>query len=204
MEIPTKEIIDILLYLLPGLIAAWVYYGLTSFPKPSQFERVIQALVFTVIIQGVTSAMKWILLGIGDFMFSIGVWNDNTRLVTSVIIAFLLGLLFCKYSNNDKIHEILRKLKITKLTSFPSEWYGVFGRNQTYIVLHLNDGRRLYGWPLEWPNKPDSGHFSITEAEWLTDNGSIKLDSVRIILLPATEVKFVEFMKLSEDETSHY
>jgi len=201
MGTATKEIIELLIFLLPGFIAAWLYYGLTSFPKPTQFERIVQALVFTVLIQGVTSVIKWILFAIGKYVFYIGVWNDDTRFVTSILIAFLFGFTFCKYSNNDKIHQILRKLNITKSTSYPSVWYGVFGENQTYIVLHLNDGRRLYGWPLQWPSLPGSGHFSIAEAEWLTENGSIKLDTVRAVLMPASEVKFVEFMKLGEDDT---
>ncbi len=38
-------------FLLPGFITAWIFYGLTSHPKPSQFERTIQALIFTFIIQ---------------------------------------------------------------------------------------------------------------------------------------------------------
>jgi hypothetical protein len=204
MEIPSKEIIQILIYLLPGFVAAWLYYGLTSFPKPSQFERIIQALVFTVLIQFATSVLKWILLTIGKYVSCMGVWNDDTGLVASVVIAFLFGLTFCKYSNNDKIHNILRKLKITQSTSYPSEWYGAFAENPTYVVLHLTDGRRLYGWPLQWPSQPNSGHFSMAQAEWLTDNGSIVLDNVGSLLIPASEVKFIEFMKLSEEETYNY
>jgi hypothetical protein len=98
----------------------------------------------------------------------------------------------------------LRKLKITQSTSYPSEWYGAFAENPTYVVLHLTDGRRLYGWPLQWPSQPNSGHFSMAQAEWLTDNGSIVLDNVGSLLIPASEVKFIEFMKLSEEETYNY
>jgi len=37
----TKDFIILVTYLLPGFLAAWVFYGLTSPPKPSQFERVV-------------------------------------------------------------------------------------------------------------------------------------------------------------------
>ncbi len=198
---PTKEIIEILTYLLSGFIAAWVYYGLTAFPKPSQFERIVQALIFTVLIQGIVSSIKWISFFFGKYLFDLGVWSDEKRLIVSIIVALLFGTLFCKYSNNDKVHNILRKLNITKLTSYPSEWYGAFANQKTFVVLHLNDGRRIYGWPLQWPSQSDTGHFSLTDAEWLTENGTIELNNVESILIPTSEVKFVEFMKLEENQS---
>ena len=42
--------IEVLNFLVPGFVAAGVYYGLTAAPKPNTFERVIQALIFTVVI----------------------------------------------------------------------------------------------------------------------------------------------------------
>jgi len=205
MDLPTKEAIDILTFLLPGFVAAWVYYGLTSFPKPSQFERVVQALIFTFLIQGLVYIQKWISLWVGAQGIVLGVWSVGVQLVFSIIIAFIFGLIFCTFSNNDRVHQYLRKRGITKLTSYPSEWYGAFANHQTYIVLHLNDNRRIYGWPMQWPSQPESGHFSIAEAEWLSDDPakeSIKLDTVGSILIPASEVKFVEFMKLYVDENT--
>jgi len=203
VDLLSNEIISVLTYLLPGFVAAWVLYGLTAFPKPSQFERIIQALIFTIIIQGIVNLIKIISLQIGSNLFCIGRWTSDINLVLSVFVAIIMGLVFTYYANNDKFHSLLRKFKITQLTSFPSEWYGSFCKNKTFIVLHLNDGRRLYGWPVEWPNQPNNGHFSIAMAEWLTDNPNetIKLDMVKNILIDASDVKFVEFMKYQEDET---
>jgi len=48
----SQQVIALLQYLLPGFLAAWIFYGLTSYAKPSNFERVIQALIFTLFIQG--------------------------------------------------------------------------------------------------------------------------------------------------------
>jgi len=204
MDLISKDIISLLIYLLPGFITAWVYYGLTAFPKPNQFERIIQALIFTIIIQGVTSIIKAITYLIGNNIFSLGIWSKDLNLIVSILFAFLLGLIISKLSNNDHVYKILRKYNFTTLTSYPSEWYGVFSLNKTYIVLHLDDGRRLYGWPIEWPSQSESGHFSIGQAEWLTDDGSIKLDGVKTIVIPSKLVKYIEFMKLTEDEPDNY
>jgi len=48
MDSFAKDFVTLLQYLLPGFVAAWVFYSFTSFPKPSQFERVVQALIFTI------------------------------------------------------------------------------------------------------------------------------------------------------------
>lgn len=39
----SKDVISLLQYLAPGFVLAWVYYGLTSQIKQSQFERIVQA-----------------------------------------------------------------------------------------------------------------------------------------------------------------
>jgi len=140
MNLVSHEIIVVFSYLLPGFIAAWVYYGLTAYPKPSQFERIVQALIFTIIIQVLVNALRWFFVS-----FNFTKWTENSALSISLIIAILIGLFFSRFANNDKIHSPLRKMSFTKQTSFPSEWFGAFSQNKTYVVLHLKDQRRLYG-----------------------------------------------------------
>lgn len=48
----------LLLFLLPGFLSAWIFYGLTAHPKPSQFERTVEALVFTFVVKGITGLIK--------------------------------------------------------------------------------------------------------------------------------------------------
>jgi fructose-specific phosphotransferase system IIC component len=103
MEGLSRETISFLQYLLPGFVAAWIFYGLTSYPKPSQFERVIQALIFTLFVKAFLYVLMDIFLHIGHYL-SLGVWDDSSNLVWSLIIAIVLGLLFSYYTNNDKIH----------------------------------------------------------------------------------------------------
>ena len=60
--------------------------------------------------------------------------------------------------------------------------------------------RRLFGWPEEWPSRPDEGHFRIAKAEWLEDDGRIPAEGVAAILIPAGEVEMVEFMDPEQPE----
>jgi len=194
MDSISQNVVIILQYLLPGFLAAWIFYGFTSYPKPSQFERVIQALIFTFIIQVAVLIEKATCLKIGVY-WNVGNWSENYDIICSTINSIFLGTLFSYYANNDKFHKLIRKIGISKETSFPSEWFGTFSKNVTYIVLHLKDERRLYGWPIEWPSVPDNGHFLLVEASWLVDSKETPIKGVESILIDVNDVRWVEFME---------
>lgn len=196
MDTLTPDIIAVLQYLLPGFITAWIFYAFTSYIKPSQFERVVQALIFTLIIQVITFLFKELLIYIGNY-WSVAEWRESFNLIWSVVFAIILGFVFSYYSNNDKLHKFLRDKNITRETSYASEWFGAFLKNVTYIVLHLKDGRRLYGWPIEWPTDPKNGHFVIEQASWLEENNEIELEGVNQVLIDTSQVELVEFMEKS-------
>ena len=96
----------------------------------------------------------------------------------------------------------MRRAGITKETSYSSEWFGEFSRNVTYVILHLDDERRIYGWPVEWPSSPKKGHFSLVQAAWIADDDEeVPLTGVDSILIAASDVKWVEFMEKRLEQT---
>ena len=201
MDFPSKTVIDVLTYLLPGFITAALVHNLTPAPRPIPFERVVQALIFTILVQVCVLVVRGVLLGFGSRVVSLGVWTDDVRLVWSVLLALGLGLLVAWAANTDKILCLLRTVGITRQTSFESEWYGALSQNRGYIVLHLDGKRRLYGWAEEWPNRPDEGHFVIAQAEWLDDGNRIELPGVNRILIRAKDVEMVELMEPAVERT---
>jgi Family of unknown function (DUF6338) len=200
----SSEVVSILWFLLPGFVATWVYAGLTAYPKPSEFERVVQALIFTALTQPTVYVIQAVLIAAGTMFPHPPEWNDASARIWSVAVALGLGLLIAHWANHDTIHRILRKWKITRQTGYPSEWFGVFkDHGRTFIVLHLDGGRRLYGWPEEWPLESRRGHFSMAEASWLNeDNSETVLKGVGRILVPATEVVFVELMEATSADNN--
>jgi hypothetical protein len=92
-------------------------------------------------------------------------------------------------------------LRFTKETGAPTEWWRAFNKHEWYIVLHLKGGKRLYGWPEQWPNKYDSGHFSIKQPAWFKDDGSEMwpLPQLERLLVPAADVSIVEMYKKPEE-----
>lgn len=203
MDSLATDLPALLRYLLPGFLAAWVFYGFTSHPKPSQFERVVQALIFTLFVQVAVYYLKQVLLWLGQF-WTLTTWTDHLELLCSIICASALGLAFAYFANSDRFHALARRLGITRETSYPSEWFGVFSKNITYVVLHLHDERRLYGWPIEWPSEPGKGHFSLVQVSWLTDNPKeeVQLEGVSSVLIRAEDVKWVEFMHKNWEDSN--
>ena len=189
------EVVSVLVFLLPGFVAASVFHSLTSHPKPGTLDRLIQALVFTVIVHAAI---------IGISLVADIAREESWIPVLAVLISVMLALMTVYWSNNDTMHGILRRLGITKETSYPSEWYSTFWRlNDCYVVLHLKGERRLYGWPEEWPSQPDRGHFRISEGEWLgnDENDGVSTTGVSAILISANDVEMVEFIKGVDEQS---
>lgn len=213
MQPGLKDIVGLILFLAPGFLGAWIFHGLTAHAKPSPFERIIHALIFTLVVTILTNVTRVTLVTAGRWI-QLGVWTEEAATIWSGLYGVLSGLLFAYCANNDLPHRLLRgegrggiaggKFIWTKKTSHPSEWYAAFQAEPVvYITLHLTDGRRLYGWPYQWPNQSDSGHFIIADPHWCLEDGSrVAIPPVKWVLIGAARVEMVEFLK-SEGEATY-
>ena len=197
MSWASSEAVAILSFLLPGLVAVAVFHMFTSYPRPSEFERIVQALIFTILVQAIAELAQWI----GRLLRHDAQWREESEIMVSVGIALILGLIAVYLSNTDTLHRFVRFLRLTKETSYPSEWYSAFHHNpDCYVVLHLQGQRRLYGWPEEWPSRPAEGHFRITEGEWLIGDERIPAAGVTAIVVAAKDVDMVEFLRIKHPD----
>lgn len=214
----SSEAVNVLAFLLPGFVAAVIYYSLTSHPKPGAFERVIQALIFTAVIQAVVALLPDSITTAEVDIAADVPWDP----VMPVGVAIVVALLVVMVVNYDLAHSLLRRLGVTRETSYASEWYSAFNRHRGLpVVLHLVGKRRLYGWAEEWPSHPGEGHFRIVDAAWLdteektpgeevdaslVQEGDAQEGGQKAVvvgtLIPFTEVEMVEFVSRKSDEES--
>ena len=198
MEWIDSAAFDVLKLLAPGFIAAWVLYGLTADRDWSDLQRVIQALYFSIFIQVFLGLLHQGCLSVGRW-HSVAEWNRATELAASVVLALLFGLLLAWLVNTDRLYHSLRKLGVTNQTSRPSVWYSAFKDHQdTYVVLELQDGRRIQGWPSEWPSLPGKGHIKLEDPIWLQieEDGrqkQIPVSGSTFILFSVPDVRWIEF-----------
>lgn len=194
-----SDVVGVLKFLLPGFVTAWVFHGLTAHRKQSEFERVIQAIIFTTLVQFLTTSIRKVALLTGERWRPIGTWTDETGFAVSVMVALGLGVLFALCANNNQPHYMLAKLtksRLTKRTTGPSEWFNTFNKNAVDIVLYLKDGRRVVGFPYEWPDYPDTGHFVLEDVVWVDeDDNRIPMRQAAFLLIPAGAVEMIEFLR---------
>jgi hypothetical protein len=200
MESIAKDSLALIQFLLPGFLAAWVFYSLTPYAKPSQFERVVQALIFTLFVQASVYLVKWISFSLSRYI-SFGSWSQESELIWSILCGLTVGLAFSAFANNDAFHRLLRWGGITKETSYASEWYSAFCSNITYVVLHLNDERRAYGWPIEWPSEPMQGHFLLAHPSWIVDGKDLPITGASKLMIAAKDVMWVEFVDCPKEQS---
>ena len=184
-------------YLLAGFVAAWVFYGLTPYKRPTPFERVVQALVYNAIAQLLATGLA----GAAGFPPGPG---------GIFILAVFIGVAFAWLTNRDYPHEWLRKIGVTMQTARKCNWADAFdAAGYDFIILNLKDGRRLCGWPYAWPDTHADDHFLLMDYAWLPDQGGgdrdgkvgevpdlskITVAKDDAILLAAEAVDTVEFL----------
>lgn len=190
-----KEVIPLLQYLIPGFLAAWIFYSLTAFKRPDTFGQIVQALIFTFLIQSLVVGVEMVLLWMGEWFFSVGVWNAKVETLWSAFIAVVMGFVSCNVANSDKLHGLLRRMKVTTQNSFPCEWYSAFSSKRGFVVLHLTSGKRLFGWPGEWPSEPSRGQFVVESPCWIDTDGNPLPTRAEAVVIDASKVQFVEFIK---------
>jgi len=94
---------------------------------------------------------------------------------------------------------------ITKRSSRPNEWYEAFYDATNYfVVLHLKDERRIYGWANLYPDLATEGHILMRDAIWPDNEPKPDLPERPImnILVDVTDVRFVEFLAALPEKTN--
>lgn len=104
----SKDLVEIMQFLLPGFVTAAIFYNLTSYPKPSQFERVIHALIFTLFIKAGVEVIEY-LFGETNSLWSVVQWNETASVIFSILIAIGFALILSYFANNGRFIKYLEE-----------------------------------------------------------------------------------------------
>jgi len=195
MDFINSQFMSIMNNLMPGFITSVIFYWLSISPKPSQFERIIYAIICSAFISLLVGQLSHLLIWIGGW-YSFGKWSEGAELLWSVIFAFSIGLCLARCEVTNSLYDLAKNLGLTSRDAVLTfEWEYAFTRYaESPVVLNLLDGRRLMGFPKAWPNNHLTGHFLIEQASWLDGETVIPCDGISAILIGNCDVQWVEFL----------
>ena len=183
-----SDALAMLLALLPGFLTAEIISTFTLPERREPFDRIIKALLYTF-LSHVTWIVSCRIVGsVRDIP-----WSSAGDVVGPGTCAVLWGVVGVWLVNARIFHRVLRKFQITKRGSMPYAWYDAFRRTPQYVVVHLKDRRRIFGWPKLYPDKPGQGHLLLVNASWLSHDNAKKQSRISI-LIDSADVQFVEFI----------
>lgn len=192
-----KDIVPILLFLLPGFLTTRVIGILAIRRESDSFDKVIQAFVFTFVNMLCFSVARWVLEHLSGLKFDRVDFYTTGNLVLMVTCSVGIGLACSWEINNEPLLRKLRGLGLTKKTYKPGVWMETFQHVERYVVVHLVDGRRVYGFPRFYSDRDGERSLFLEDASWLNDQNnllnqtrmSIYLDEKSGILL----IEFIDF-----------
>lgn len=190
----TNEVIAVLVFLLPGFVAAGVFQAMIPNPSPNGMSTLIRALIFTMVVQSLVSFLPGFMSASNESLSSD---QMPSIFVSQLLVAILLGLGAAFAWNKNWVHKWLRRWGLTAESAYRSARYSAFAFNRDcYVVLHLKGERRLYGWPAEWPGATDDDYFLIEERAWLSEDGREFTREISHMLIPESQVEMIEFVPI--------
>lgn len=161
------------LYLFPGFLGSLVYDFLVEGRKRENFERIIAALVLTL----VSSVVLHVVFAVPLLPDAV----DREAPVATVIAAFFgrnllyesllstaIAVIFAVANNFRLIYSALNLLRVTDKYSSVDVWSDIFDKYRGFwLKVEFSDGRSLIGWPRFYSLLGDPRELFLADATWL-------------------------------------
>ncbi len=203
----TLEFFNLLLLILPGLVASQVFYSASGSEQKELPARIIDSLIFSFIIYILAGLfIPWepilqtkVISGAMQFVLT----KNKYLILLNIILIILVPLSFTALHHNDILMKILRQLNITTKSSRPNTWSDVFLSQDRHIIVHLKDGRRVRGYPERFSTDPKEGFVYLFNPAWIKNdnNKSFYIETgAHGFLINREEIDLIEF-SLNKEET---
>jgi hypothetical protein len=206
MHEPTIEGLLALLILLPGFLASELVGVLSTRPKRSEFDKIIQAFVYSLLVYVCFAALN------GSFPITIHVESGDGRshyfpdlhfwpLAEVTAIAIILAVAVAAMMNNDFPLSWFQRWRITQRTFRPSVWNDVFNKGTQYVQVELADGRNVIGWLAYFSDTPQEAALYLEDAAWLTEDLSqVPINGPGILLTKESGIRAIMLLNAVETQ----
>ncbi len=193
-----------LLILLPGFLASELVRVLSTRPKRSEFDKIIQAFVYSLLVYVCFAALN------GSFPITIHVESgDGTSyyfpelhfwpLAEVTAIAIILAVAVAAMMNNNFPLSLFQRWRITQRTFRPSVWNDVSNKGTQYVQVELADGRNVMGWLAYFSDTPQEAALYLEDAAWLTEDLSqVPINGPGILLTKESGIRAIMLLNAVE------
>ncbi len=192
------ELINVLIFLFPGLIAVSIYDTIVSVKKVDGIKWITKAFIFSFSIY-LISYFSFNISPVSlhekvinsETIYSINISGKSMLLITGISI--ILPLLIAFIINNDYLTKLLRKVNITTKTSRISTWTDVMLDIQKHVTINFKDGKMLYGWIMYHSPYGKDENMYIYKPSWIEDGEYIDLQ-IHGILIYTEDIESIYFL----------
>ncbi len=193
----TFEMLNIIFFLLPGLISIIIINTCLVKKITVAFDKVILSLILSALNFIIISKFneQWSFINIEKISSDFELKVSSYQIVFEILTLSIITALVISFIINKDIHMIIfRFLKITSLTSRDSTWIDIFEEKQKYVLVHLNDGRLIQGYPKYYSTNSDEERIYLIDAKWLDHDGNYT-ELVSDGILINGNIDMIEFLK---------
>lgn len=201
----SKEVIDILIFLIPGICIQILIENFTEKKSKNEFYFVIFALIYTILIQFLVLIIRKLLFVLGEYWFSLGCWDKSTNNIWLFITTIIFGIFIVAFiNNNDSVSNKLIKWHWTTKTISNSVWLEKLKEyKDNYIEIELRDGRVLMGYPKCWPEDEKNGCFALTEPVWVDEAEDVYVgEKIECIVIRVDDILSYSIYKNEEEQSN--
>ena len=196
------ETLTVLLVLLPGLLAASIIRTLCVRKKQTEFDKLIEALVYSFIAYAAFVAIfrRFPLQTLEKNSQTVTLFNLSSPRPTDVLVLLALGVaigILIGFSITNDVHgKVFRVLRLTNRTSRPSIWLDVFSEVKDYVQVEFEDGRSLIGWPRYFSDSPEESSLFLENAAWIKPDGTtVEIPGSGILVTKEMPVEAIMFLR---------
>jgi hypothetical protein len=201
------EALGVLLILLPGFSCSYIAQALTTRARRTELDKIIEALVFSCVLYGITIPFFGATLPVSWRIESPSLYTvqlHQAHLITLVALAIGGAILYSACLEHDWLLIPFRKLHITEKTTRPSIWIDAFqdiAEDDCYLMVGISRGRTVLGYLSYYSDDPDESSIFLEDAAWLKENGDQQpIDGPGILLTKQSGIEYVAFLYPAEEE----
>lgn len=198
------QALQILMFLIPGLISATIVDVLIVRGKKKEFERIMEALILSMLIYTIYSFVSGTSPVTLNQLETTGTYSfDRGSLLWLTLLSIGISVLVSCFITTDLHMRLARFLRVTTKTARPSVWLDVFHNLKRYIIVEFVDGTRLMGWPSHYSDDPEQQYLFLSEPAWVVEvDGRLKFEKLDklegVLITPEKRIKYIQILATQE------